>query len=83
MNLVAWCWRKGEEQRVVVVNLSEARSQGRIRVPWDHLAGRSWRLTDVLSESVYERDGDEMRDVGLYVDLEGWAYHLLSLTPSL
>jgi hypothetical protein len=83
MNLVAWCWRKGEEQRVVVVNLSEARSQGRIRVPWDDLAGRSWRLTDVLSESVYERDGDEMRDVGLYVDLEGWAYHLLSLTPSL
>jgi len=83
MNLVAWCWRTGEERRVVVVNLSEARSQGRIRVPWDDLAGRLWRLTDVLSESVYERDGDEMRDVGLYVDLEGWAYHLLSLTPSL
>jgi hypothetical protein len=83
MNLVAWCWRKGEARRVVVVNLSEARSQGRVRVPWDDLAGRSWRLTDALSESVYERDGDEMRHVGLYVDLEGWTYHLLSLTPSL
>ena len=83
MNLVAWCWRKGEERRMVVVNLSDARSQGRVQVPWGDLAGRSWRLTDALSESVYERDGDEMRKIGLYVDLEGWAYHLLSFTPSL
>ncbi len=79
MNLVAWCWRAKEARCVVVVNLSDARSQARVRIPWDELAGRPWRLTDALSGAVYERDGDEMRGVGLYVDLAGWGCHLLSI----
>jgi len=82
MNLVAWCWRAGDERCVVVVNLSDARSQARVRVPWDDLGGRTWRLTDPLSGRVYRRHGDEMRDPGLYVDLEGWASHFLVLVSS-
>ena len=27
LNLVAWCWREGEKRHVVVVNLSDTRSQ--------------------------------------------------------
>jgi len=82
MNLVAWCWRREEERCVVVVNLSDARSQARVRMPWEDIAGRSWRLTDAFSGAVYERDGDEMCGVGLYVDLDGWACHLLSVLAS-
>jgi len=77
MNLVAWCWRKEDERCVVVVNLSDARSQARVRVPWDDLDGRTWRLTDPLSGRVYKRNGGEMREPGLYVDLEGWGFHFL------
>jgi glycosidase len=79
MNLVAWCWRRGEERRLIVVNLSESSSQARIHVPWDDLAGHWWRLTDVLSGSVYERNGNEMRDVGLYVALDGWGFHFFAV----
>jgi glycosidase len=82
MNLVAWCWRRGEERCVVVVNLSDARSQARVRIPWDDVAGRWWRLTDAITGAAYERDGDELSGVGLYVELEGWASHLLSVRPS-
>jgi len=82
MNLVAWGWRREAERCVVVVNLSDARSQARVRMPWEDIAGRSWRLTDVFSGAVYERDGDEIRGVGLYVDLDGWACHLLSVLAS-
>ena len=82
MNLVAWGWRREAERCVVVVNLSDARSQARVRMPWEDIAGRSWRLTDVFSGAVYERDGDEMRGVGLYVELDGWACHLLSVLAS-
>jgi hypothetical protein len=82
MNLVAWGWRREGERCVVVVNLSDARSQARVRMPWEDIAGRSWRLTDVFSGAVYERDGDEMRGVGLYVELDGWACHLLSVLAS-
>jgi hypothetical protein len=80
MNLVAWCWRKGDARCVVVVNLSDNRSQARVRVPWDELRGRDWRLSDLLSGRVYARRGDEMRDPGLYVDLEGWGHHFLMVS---
>ena len=78
LNLVAWCWRLGDERRLIVVNLSEESSQGLIRVPWDDLAGRSWRLADLLTQSVYERNGMEMQDAGLYVDLGPWRAHFLA-----
>jgi hypothetical protein len=77
MNLMAWCWRRGEERCVTIVNLSENRSQARVRVPWDELGGRTWKLADPLSGRVYKRSGDEMRYPGLYVDLEGWGFHFL------
>ena len=76
-NLVAWFWRKGDERRLVVVNLSEQSAQGRVRTPWDDLAGREWRLTDVFSGEIYQRSGDEIRQPGLYVALEAGGFHFL------
>ena len=74
-NLVAWCWRKGVERFLVVINLSHTRSQGRIQLPWADLKGRTCLLADVMNGDRYERDGDEMLGQGLYVDLEPWSFH--------
>jgi glycosidase len=76
-NLVAWCWRKGDERRLIVVNFSDLSAQARIRPPWDDLVGRAWRLIDFYSGDVYDRTGDEIRDPGLYVGLEAWGFHFL------
>jgi len=59
------------------VNLSGVASQGRVRMPGLTLAGRTWRLTDLMSGDLFERDGDEMTGPGLYVDLAPWGYHFL------
>jgi hypothetical protein len=75
VNLVAWCWRKGDEKYLVVINLSHTRCQGRIHLPWTDLKGRTSLLVDVMNGERYERDGDEMVDQGLYVDLEAWKFH--------
>lgn len=77
VNLVAWCWRKEDERYLVVINLSHTRCQGRIHLPWADLKGRTSLLVDVMSGERYERDGDDMLDQGLYVDLEAWKYHFL------
>ena len=77
LNLGAWCWDRGCERYLVVVNLSEYRSQGHVRLPWNALAGRTWQLTDVLSGEMFERDGDELQSAGLYVDLPAWRFHFL------
>jgi hypothetical protein len=76
-NFVAWIWAGADRHHLVVVNLSERRSQGRIRMPGLSLSGRSWQLVDLLSGDVFERDGNEMTDPGLYVDLKPWGYHFL------
>jgi hypothetical protein len=77
-NLLAWCWRKGEERRLVVINYSDTPSQGRVRLPWQDLDGRVWSLKDLFSGSMYERVGKEMIEPGLFVDLEPWGFHFLS-----
>jgi hypothetical protein len=74
-NLVAWSWSKGPERYLIIVNLSAMQVQARVRAPWSDLQGAPWRLTDALSETVYERGGDEMAGEGLYVELAPWDFH--------
>jgi hypothetical protein len=77
LNLVAWCWDQGGVQYLVVVNLSEDRSQARVHLPWNELAGNMWQLTDALNGEVFKRDGSEIQSAGLYVDLPAWRFHFL------
>ncbi|HET6419632.1 MAG TPA: alpha-amylase family glycosyl hydrolase [Geobacteraceae bacterium] len=79
LNLVAWCWQGGENRHLVVVNLSEWDSQGQVRLPWSELAGCSWELHDLLAGEVYTRDGRELRETGLFVDLGPWKFHMFAL----
>ncbi len=78
LNLVAWCWTGERSRHVVVVNLSPCRSQGQIRLPWNELDGYSWELHDLLNMEVYLRDGRELGETGLFVDLDAWKFHLFA-----
>jgi len=77
LNLVAWSWTHEDTHRLIVVNLSDQPSQGRIKIPAPALAGRTWRMTDELSGTVYEREGNELQQDGLYVELDAWGVHVL------
>ncbi|HUL57786.1 MAG TPA: hypothetical protein VLU43_00845 [Anaeromyxobacteraceae bacterium] len=77
--IVAWCWRLGDERRLVAVNLGAERAQARVRVPWADVAGRTWRLDDTLDGTRYERAGDDLAGPGLYVELEAGRYHLFAM----
>jgi Alpha amylase, catalytic domain len=79
--LLAWTWTDTSAggRHLVVVNFSGAAAQGRVRLPWPDLGGRTWQLTDLLNHTVYSRDGQEMVDAGLFVALEPWAFHVLAV----
>ena len=77
LNLVAWCWTHEDTGHLIVVNLAGQPSQGRIRIPSPALAGRTWRMTDEFSGSVYEREGNALQQDGLYVELDAWGFHVL------
>jgi Alpha amylase, catalytic domain len=77
--LVSWCWRDAGSRHLVVVNLSDAPAQARVRLPWDDVAGRTWALTDRLDGGRLERAGDEIAAEGLYVALDAWASNFFAL----
>ncbi len=79
MNIPAWCWVRGDERYLIIMNFGEGTAQARIRVPWDELRGKTWRLSDVMSDEAFDRSGDEMMGPGLYVDLGPWKYHFFRL----
>ena len=81
-NIVAWRWSMDEEAYLIVVNLSDSRSQALIQVPWNPLKGKQWSLADLLSDAIYDGHGDEMFSPGLYVDLQPWNYHFLRFSSS-
>jgi hypothetical protein len=78
-NILTWCWAKGEERSLIIVNFSDVTSQALIRVPWDEVREKIWLLDDRLSGETFERSGNDMRDAGLYVELGPWEYHLFQL----
>lgn len=80
-NLIAWCWRRQEEGLLVVVNHSDKQAQGRVMLPWDAVMGRVWLLEDLLNDVSYERDGDQMFDPGLFLDLKPFGYHVFRFLP--
>ena len=78
-NVLAWCWEMANDRYLIVANFSEAFSQALVWTPWQDLRGSSWKLADVLSGDVYTRNGDEMVEIGLYVDLSPWRCHFFKL----
>jgi len=89
-NLVAWSWTPGDtggnggddgggDRHVVVVNLAEAPSQARIPLPWPDLPGRGWHLSDLLTGEEFDRDGGELADPGLFVDMGPGQSYLLGV----
>ncbi|MEO8657656.1 MAG: alpha-amylase [Bryobacteraceae bacterium] len=68
-NLLAWAW---DDKWLIVVNYASEWSQGLVR---NALSPGRWRLSDLNSGSIFERDGGE----GLYVELPPWEYHWFEL----
>ena len=78
--MLAWCWRANDDRYLVVVNLAAEDGQAQVHLPWGDLAGRRWNLRPLLDGDAFEREGDEMRDQGLYVGMRPWEYYFFALT---
>jgi hypothetical protein len=80
-NFVAFGWQGDTGERLLVmVNYAPVRGQCYVRLPLGDLAGRRWRLSDLLGPDTYERNGDDLAERGLYLDLDPWRYHAFELT---
>jgi hypothetical protein len=78
-NFIAFAWDAPGCRLIVAVNYSPRQSQCYVRLPWSDLAGHRIRLDDLLQPVVYDREGEDLLNRGLYLDVPGWGYHVFSV----
>ena len=77
---IAFAWQGADGVRVLVaVNYAAHPSQCHVRGSFGDLAGRSWRLRDLLGDAVYDREGNDLATNGLYLDVAPWQCHAFEL----
>ena len=70
------------ERTLIAVNYSRHDSQCFLQLPYPDLADKRVLFSDVLSEAVYERDGQDLLSRGLFLDLPAWGYHVFEVSES-
>ncbi len=77
---VAYAWAGAAGGRhIVVVNYAGNQAQCRLQLPFPEFRGKQVRLTDVMGVEVYDRNGSELVDPGLYIDHAPWHYNVFEL----
>ena len=80
---LAFAWQSpGSERLLVTVNYAPNQSQCYVELPFGDLAGSQWRLQDLMSEAVYDRDGADLQSRGLYLDVPAWNVGVFSMTKN-
>ena len=77
---VAYAWAGEDGSRhVVVVNYAGNQAQCQLPVPFPEFRGKQVRLTDLMGTEVYDRDGTDVLDNGLYIDHAPWHFNVFEL----
>jgi|SRR5579875_246869 len=81
-NLIAYQWTSTSERKLIVVNVSNEISQGRVAFDDGILAAQQYTFLDQLHDVPYLRAGAEIAGSGLYVRLDGFHAHLFSVAQA-
>ncbi|MGE5861895.1 MAG: alpha-amylase family glycosyl hydrolase [Ignavibacteria bacterium] len=77
---ISYAWRDHDiENLIVCVNYSDHRSQCYVHLPFDDLDNCSWQLKDLMGDSHYVYDGNDLKSRGLYLDMTPWQYHIFEI----
>ena len=70
---IVFAWQGGEGERLLVaVNYAGNQSQCHVRLPFADLGDARWQLTDLMGDETHDRDGAELRQRGLFLDVPPW-----------
>ena len=80
--LLVYEWRSKKAWKIIAVNLAAGASQGRVHLGERVSPAQQYVFNDELNNVRYDRTGDELHNVGLFVRLEGFQAHIFSITPA-
>ena len=76
---LAFAWEVEANQRLLItVNYGPTQGQCYVNLPFVDLLGNKVMLQDLMSETCYERGGQNLRERGLYLDLPPWGFHVFA-----
>jgi len=79
-SFIAYAWKGHNlESLIVCVNYSDHQSQCYVQLPFDELGNSIWQLKDLMGDSHYEYDGNDLHSRGLYLDMSAWQYHVFEM----
>jgi glycosidase len=79
-NFIAYAWAgRNGSRHVVVVNYAGNQGQCRLQPPFPEFRGKQVHLADLMGTEVYDRDGSELVDHGLYIDHAPWHFNVFQL----
>ena len=81
-NLIGYEWLLGAAWKLIVVNLEDTASQGRIPLANRVSPAIQYVFFDELNDVRYDRSGEELSRLGLFVRREGFQAHVFSITPA-
>jgi hypothetical protein len=77
---IVFSWQGADDDRfVIAVNYAAHQSQCHVRLPFENLAGRPWRLQDQMAAGDYAWNGDDLTGRGLFLDMGPWQACVLVL----
>ncbi len=80
--LLVYEWHSEEAWKIIAVNLVAGASQGRVPLAGRVSATQQFIFDDQLNEVRYDRSGEELHDLGLFIRLEGFQAHIFDVTPA-
>ncbi len=77
-NIFAWQWTDQNETRIVAINYSGTTSQCRLKFEVKSNQVEIL-LTDLLNETQYVRATDEIKNIGLFIELKNYQSHIFKI----
>ena len=80
-DLIAYRWRLESNFKLVVINLGSGVSQAHLPLNGELDLARDFNFLDQLNDANYERRGEDLARLGLYVRLDPHRAHLFDVRP--
>lgn len=81
-NLAVYEWRSAKSWKVIVGNLAGNAAQGRVKLGDRVSTAAQYIFYDQLNDVRYERSGEELRNLGLFVRREAFQAHLFDVSSA-
>ncbi len=75
-NIISYQWQADKDRLLIVVNYSLISSKAHLIIEDIDFGLLNWKFTDLLTRNEYIYKGEDLRENGLYIELEGWNSHI-------